>query len=367
MRVRYLLLALGPSCGSGGDPSPPEEAGAFLFASDRTGTFEIFLSQGDQLTQLTDDAAFHAWWPRVSPTGDRFVYYRSAVATAPPGSGQNDYDHAALWCYELSTGTETELLAEDAGGWLAQGVADWSPDGSELVMAARQEIDGRWHLFLSDPNGGNLQKVTDRDSLFLDPSWSPDGARLVYVAFPEGYTGTDLAMLEVHTSLPDGSDEQRLTFDDVRDNDPYWSGDGEEIAFESAVDPTFVGVGKWALRAVRPDGSGLRTILDDGNINTLPRWSPTDEWLYFQRFVFGGTTGFRIERVRRDGSELEAVTPGGAYDDSDIDLLPQLLLLGPSPTGPRPLLWSLLDADGRPTEWKHGAVLELGARPAGAP
>lgn len=350
-----LLLPLLFAGGCSSDDPPAEIQADFFFCSDRSGTFEIYRSSGGTLTQLTDDSDFHAWWPRVSPSGDTLLYYRSAVATAPPGSGQNDYDNAALRSIDLLDGSETELIGVDAGGWQAQGVADWSPDGTRLAMAGRQASDGRWHLFLSDPDGTNLQKITTRDSLFLDPSWSPDGSRLCYVAFPPDYSGLDLARLEVYTSLADGTDEVRLTDDNFRDNDPYWSNDGAEIAFESAVDPAFLGVGQWALRAVGPDGSGLRTILDDGNINTLPRWSHDDAWLYFQRFVFGGPTGFRLERIRRDGSELEAVTPGGAYDDSDIDF-ERLVPVSGSVPAPRLFYWTRLDANGLPTDWNLEVV-----------
>lgn len=325
----WICAACLAACSSDDEPDAP--AFSFTFASDRSGNFEIYRSDSGVISQLTDDPAFHAWWPRSSPADGTLLFYRSAVATAPPGSGQNDYDHAALWFLDPATGTPELAIGEDANGWSAQGVADWSPDGSQLVMAARQQSDGRWHLFVTDADASNPVKITSRDGLFLDPSWSPDGTRIVYTAFPVGETGTDLAALEIHTSLPDGTDEQRLTFDGFRDNDPYWSYDGAEIAFESAVDPALFGVGQWALRAVAPDGTGLRTILDDGNINTLPRWSTDDAWIYLQRFVFGAPGQFRIARVARDGSQLSYLTPGGDYDDSDIDVSAGIPLVAPAP------------------------------------
>ncbi|MEZ6002717.1 MAG: hypothetical protein R3F33_00905 [Planctomycetota bacterium] len=113
----------------------------------------------------------------------------------------------------------------------------------------------------------------------------------------------------------------RLTNDSLRDHDPYWSPSGTLVAFETAVDPTWLGVGRWGIRTVDPLGGPVQTVLDDGHINTLPRWSEDSTRFYFHRFGFGAGHGFTLASMAIDGSDLQAITVGGAWDDSDVDWL----------------------------------------------
>lgn len=327
MRPFYAVVLLTPMLQACGSPTAPPAAGIaeeLLFASDRTGVFQIYRLEEEGPVQLTDDSTYDSWWPRASPDGSTIVLYRTAVSDRPEVGGANsNYAAASLWSMRADGSGLRELIARGSYGWEAQGVADWSPDGRRLVMAAASAAeDGRWYLFVTDAAGRNPLRVSRRSSLFLDPSWSPDGRQLVYSAFPEGYEGQDIARTEIHVSDADGGNEQRLTSDGFRDHDPYWAPDGSEIAFETDVDPEYRGVGRWALRAVRPDGTGLRTVLDDGSINTVPRWSGDSSRFYFHRLEFGSGRKFFLARVEKDGTGLVRLTDGGAYDDTDVDPLP---------------------------------------------
>lgn len=325
-----ITILSAASCGADDPVSPPPPAATpltFLYCSDRTGNFELYERTGSVDRQLTDGPTVDSWWPRLEPTlGATCLFYRSDVADRPAvGSGNNNYEFASLWSINLATQQLTELIPAGTNGWNTQGVADWSPDGTKLVMAAQSVPDGnRWHIFVTDPDGSNPTRISTRTSLYLDPSWSPDGQKIVFVAHPVGTTGADLADLEVHVMDADGTNELRLTNDSLRDHDPYYSPDGLEIAFETDVDPTFFGVGRWALRAVAPDGTGIRTIIEDAQINTLPQWSEDSSIIYFQRFVFGGAGAFRIAEVPSAGGTTSDViyhTDGGMYDDTDISLI----------------------------------------------
>ena len=290
------------------------------FSSNRTGNFEIYRKQDEQLTALTNNPQYDSWWPRQSPDGRTMLFYRSLITDRPETGGHNNnYDDASLWSLDLISGITSELIAKNGNGWSSQGVVDWSPDGSKLLMAAVDANTNLWNLYVTDTAGQNPVKISQRASLYLDPSWSPFGDQITYVAYPDEYFGFDLSRLEVFTANADGSNETRLTNDTLRDHDPYWSPDGAQIAFETAVDPDYVGVGKWALRTIELNTSLVSTLLDDGNINTLPRWSRDGSTLYFHRFVFGGEGQFRLASINTDGSNLVTLTATGAYDDTDVD------------------------------------------------
>lgn len=291
----------------------------FYFCSDRSGNWEIYVSKKGEVKQLTNDKQFDSWWSRVSPDGKEIVFYRSPKNKRKKiGGGNNNYKQASLWKINSDGKNEREIIPKGESGSTAQGVADWSPDGKRLVMA--MEIKKRWNLYITDANGKNLTRVSKRKSIYLDPSFSPDGKRIVYVAFPPNTKGTNLKHLEVYTSKIDGSDEQRLTFDKFRDHDPYWSPDGKEIAFETMMKKKLIILGEWAIRSVNVETNAIRTIIDDGNINTLPRWSKDSQTIFFHRFEYKKPNKFHLVKINRDGSNLTKLTNGGKkYDDSDID------------------------------------------------
>ena len=157
-----------------------------IFASNRTGNLEIWLSDfdGDNSIQLTTNDRYESNWPRVSPDRSKVLFYR-----APKGSKENSYNQFSLWQLNLADQSVKELIPQGAYGWTAQGVADWSPDGNKIVMAASKNNE-RWHLYITDQSGQNPKQISKRESLYLDPSWSPDGSKLVFCAFPEDYKGT---------------------------------------------------------------------------------------------------------------------------------------------------------------------------------
>ncbi len=287
-----------------------------IFSSNRTGNLEIWLSDldGENAVQLTTDDNYESNWPRVSPDRTKVLFYR-----APKGSKENAYEQFSLWQLNLSDQSVQELIPRGMHGWATQGVADWSPDGTNIVMAASKN-KGRWHLYITDAHGKNPVRISKRESLYLDPSWSPDGTKLVFSAFPEDYKGTNLNHLEIFTSDADGSNEKRLTFDTLRDHDPYWSPNGKWIAYETEVQPLYWLVGKWALRVTDVQTGKTTDLLNDGHINTLPRWSPDSNQLYFHRLRFKEDKKFGLWRINLDGSNLVRIAGSNRYKDIQADI-----------------------------------------------
>ena len=287
-----------------------------IFSSNRTGNLEIWLSDlnGENAIQLTTDNNYESHWPRVSPDRSKVLFYR-----APKGSKENAYDQFSLWQLNLKDQSLKELIPQGANNWATQGVADWSPDGKKIVMAAAENKE-RWHLYITDEEGKNPTKVSKRESLYLDPSWSPDGSKLVFSAFPDDYSGTKLEYLEIFTSNIDGSNEKRLTHDELRDHDPYWSPNGKWVAYETEVLPLYWLVGKWALRITDAESGTTRELLNDGHINTLPRWSRDSSTLYFHRLRFKEDKNYSLWKINVDGSHLQRISGSNRYMDIQADI-----------------------------------------------
>lgn len=311
--VSVLVGCTGDSTLTPADENPPTDivstdissdhpANGIYFHANKQGKVGIYKQEPDgTITDIVVNDNVQNWWPRVSPDKSTLLWYRS-----PTSGDLNNYSEAELWMGNPDGTGARRVIDKGQYGWSAQGVADWSPDGQELVMAVTDE-SGFWHIYITDNNGVNPQKVSQRNSLMADPSWSPDGEKIAYTAYPADYTGNPLNLfaLEIHTMNRDGSNETRLTTDDYRDHDPYWSPDGTAIAFESQHDLLHCLIGSWAVRKVELSTGEASNIVFDEHANGVTRWSADSQSVYFPRTTCGNYS--RMMRVDRSGSNMSVV------------------------------------------------------------
>ncbi len=123
-------------------------------------------------------------------------------------------------------------------------------------------------------DGTGLSQVTELSEGACQPSFSPDGGRLVFTSPCTGnddrYPGSALWVINI-----EGTGLQALVTAPGGDYDPAWSPDGNRIAFTS-------------LRGGRPqihvldlrDGS-LSNISQNGEYDSQSAWSPTGAQLIF--------------------------------------------------------------------------------------
>jgi imidazolonepropionase-like amidohydrolase/Tol biopolymer transport system component len=99
--------------------------------------------------------------------------------------------------------------------------ATLSPDSRRVLF----ESLGR--LYVKDASGGAARPLTSADGDFqLDPSWSRDGARIVFVSWNDQRLG------EIRTMNADGSGMRTVTQTPGHYRRPRFSPDGQTIAFE---------------------------------------------------------------------------------------------------------------------------------------
>lgn len=274
-----------------------------VFDSNRSGNYEIYsmTTGGREVNRLTNNSRWDSWWPQLSPDRGHILFYRT-----PAGVYDKDYHRTSLWMMNADGSHVEELLPVGAYGWNLQGHAEWSPDGTELVMFGG--CGSSPQIYTTDALGHHPRQVTDRGGSNLDPSWSPDGRRIAFVGCPSSLCFP--SRLEVYEVPASGGTPVRITYDGIRDNDPAYSPNGRWIAWLSETSDIGLS-GSWNIRIAHPDGTGLHLVTDDHNINSRPAWSPNGQLIYFHRLVYDARDPhFGIWAIHPDGAGLRDLTIG---------------------------------------------------------
>ena len=169
----------------------------------------------------------------------------------------------------------------DNHGW-TQNIL-WSPDGR--LIAFHSTRDGNVAIYTLDVacamqrglDAACLARLTDTSAENREPAWSPADVRGKRIAFTSLRDGNP----EIYLMDADGAHSMRLTKSQNVDWLPVWSPDGEYIAFLSS--PDFESGVHNDIFIVRPDGSGLRRLTNDGLVNQIT-WSPDSRRIAFVTF-----------------------------------------------------------------------------------
>jgi Tol biopolymer transport system component len=147
----------------------------------------------------------------------------------------------------------------------------WSPDGTRIVAAG--SIDGNTSLItvFDATTGAVVSSFGAGDNVNnLAPQWSPDGTRIAFQGAVitkttnKGGRTTLTTYSEIFLANPDGTGLTRVTFLDNFTAFPTWSPDGASLAFRSDVSGT-------SSVYTMPLGGTILTLLHAGN---GPDWNP---------------------------------------------------------------------------------------------
>jgi Tol biopolymer transport system component len=147
----------------------------------------------------------------------------------------------------------------------------WSPDGTRIVAAG--SVDGNTSLItVFDATTGDVLSSFGADDNVnnLAPQWRPDGALIAFQGdaitktTSKGGRTTTTTYSEIFLANPDGTDVTRLTYLDNITAFPAWSPDSASLAFRSYISGT-------SSIYTMPVGGTTVTLLHAGN---SPDWNP---------------------------------------------------------------------------------------------
>lgn len=208
---------------------------AYVQYTDNGSDVYIMDADGNIPRQLTS-ADGGEWEPVWSPDGAQIAY---------------SYEHSEIHVINTD-GTNDRVII------LSGYSPAWSPDGKRLAFL----IEAGWlsaELYIANIDASNYRKIAGTVDWSSRPSWSPDGLGIAY-----GCQAPDVQICVVRL---DGTGMQVLTKESTNVS-PSWSPDGKWIAFSSYRD------GNWEIYIMRSDGSDQTRITFNDLEDFGPGWRP---------------------------------------------------------------------------------------------
>lgn len=153
----------------------------------------------------------------------------------------------------------------------------FSPDMQWLAFASARF--GLPHIFRAklswNPDQTQVRVVEDQQLTFAgyyntNPAWSPDSKKLAYAGFDSAIKRFDIFIID-----PDGKNLERLTLESGNNESPSWSPNGQLIIFHSNRIGNTNQRGPGRLFIMNRDGSKQRPLPIEGLYEAVtPKWGP---------------------------------------------------------------------------------------------
>lgn len=247
----------------------------------------IINADGTGFRRLTTDDSRQHFYPSLAPDGQSVLYASFVEA--------NVYD-----LYEMTLDGQVTRLTRDLGLLVAPEV---SPDG-RLVAFTRWTPETPHAIWVMNRDGSGARQVFGPPyGSGWDPTWSPDGTRILFASDMAG-------SIQLYSVRLDGSDLRKVTGMSGLRGRSDWSPDGQAIV-------TYAGE-PWKREVywMKVDGSGLRQLSPPGGNSQGPSLSPDGQWVAFTSYYdhYGDDHGCEIYIMRLDGSDLRRLTDNDYCD-----------------------------------------------------
>lgn len=174
-----------------------------------------------------------------------------------------------------------------------------TPVGGAAQIAFASNLEGISQIYVIHSDGSNRRKITNLPEGACQPSWSPDGMRLVFISPCSGnsdyYPKSALYIINI-----DGKGLLPLPTLSGGDYDPSWSPDGRYIVFTSLRNS-----GRPQLYILNLEDNSVRSLSDKYSTDFQAAWSPDGSEMVF---ISTRRTGQQVWTIRSDGSEARSLS-----------------------------------------------------------
>lgn len=255
----FLVFALAfAACATSTGPAP-NPAGTGTLAAARNGGIALFATDGSGYRQLVPEGTFPVAGPLVwNPAGTELLF------NPDPGyiAGQR--------LYTVDLNGNIARVTQDDTLFDAEMWGQYSPDGSWIYFGGGRMDGGTiWRVH---PDGTGLETAPGLPYVSginnINPTLSPDGTRLAYVAFL-GTGDNVIRVLDITTGT--------VNYLDVPGHTPRWAPNDDRIAYIVPTPATSRWGPIWVMHA---DGSQRHQIsAPDRSYSFGINWSPDGDWI----------------------------------------------------------------------------------------
>ncbi|MHC4947569.1 MAG: TolB family protein [Planctomycetota bacterium] len=241
-------------------PAFSPDGAQIVFASNRSGNWDIYAMPvaGGRPVQVTEDHAeeLHPTW---SPDGTHVAYCKYGVQ-----SGRWE-----IWVVEIANPSVRHFIEY---GLFPQ----WGPDvaRSRILFQRARQRGSRYHsIWTIDFVDGEARQPTEivsaANAAVINPTWSPDGARIAFVTVIEPDASpaeTEPVQSDVWIVNADGTQRTNLTNGHSANYQPVWASNGSVyfVSDRSGVDNI------WAVTTSGLEHTGYATAGEDAPADVRP-------------------------------------------------------------------------------------------------
>lgn len=280
-----------------------------------------------------EDSLVYDTAPRWSKSGDRILFY----------TYRHDPEGAEL--YTITT--DTKNLSRITDTYYNEWWSDFSLHEERIYFSSDKGKSSRFggsEIFSMKTDGSDVRQLTksaDTTLFNIGPVTSPDGSKIAYCHDCIGKETNS----EIYLIKTDGSDPINLTNHPANDRNPSWSPDGSKLLFSSdrlgnyelyILDITTGQLtqitnspyneihGDWSLNdeivlvsdedgdkeimIINLDGKNLKKLTSNTAQDVLPAWSPYGTQVAFSSYRRGSRDKGDIYVIDRDGTNEKLLT-----------------------------------------------------------
>ncbi len=212
--------------------------------------------------------------PTWSPDGSRIAYVSL------------QHKKPVVYVQSLTASRQPAPIANYRG---SNSAPAWSPDGKQLAVVLSK--DGPSQIYLMNPDGSNVRRITHSGAIDTEPYFSPDGQ---FIYFTSDRGGSP----QIYRMPSQGGDATRLTFEGSYNVSPRVSPDGKSLAYIARVD------GQFRL-AIMDVASRQTQLLTEGPRDESPSFAPNGRMLLYATDVGGRGV---LAAVSSDGRVQQRLT-----------------------------------------------------------